>query len=63
MCRKHHFSLNFHLSATSAAIDAGENHGAPSIDLDGLSRPQNGTVDIGDYEYLPIQDCTHDSWV
>lgn len=42
---------NFHLRATSPAIDAGTNAFAPADDLDGVARPVGETVDIGPYEY------------
>lgn len=50
---------NFHLQSTSVGIDDGENVDAPTTDLDGVSRPQDGNsdgvadVDIGAYEYVP----------
>ena len=42
---------NFHLQATSPAINAGTNEFAPADDFDGVSRPVGDTVDIGPYEY------------
>ncbi len=42
---------NFHLRATSPAIDAGTNAFAPADDLDGNARPVGEKVDIGPYEY------------
>ena len=49
---------DFHLQATSPAIDAGTNDFAPEDDLDGVARPVGATVDIGPYEYggAPVQD-------
>ena len=44
-------SRDFHLQATSPAIDAGTNAFAPADDLDGVTRPVGVTVDIGPYEY------------
>lgn len=41
---------DFHLQASSLAIDAGTSIGAPSTDLDGLARPE-GHIDIGAYEF------------
>ncbi|MBL8799702.1 MAG: putative Ig domain-containing protein [Planctomycetia bacterium] len=38
------------LLAGSAALDAGDNTGAPATDARGIARPQQGTVDIGAYE-------------
>lgn len=45
-------SHNYHLAAYSPALDAGTSEGAPSVDLDGISRPQGEGYDIGAYEYL-----------
>ena len=42
---------NFHLRATSPAIDAGTNAFAPTDDFDGVARPIGGAVDIGPHEY------------
>ena len=42
---------DFHLQATSPAIDAGTNEFAPPDDFDGVARPIGDTVDIGPYEY------------
>ncbi|MFH1039467.1 MAG: choice-of-anchor Q domain-containing protein [PVC group bacterium] len=46
-------SYNYHLDPDSPSIDAGENQGAPSVDLDGRLRPNpsSSQVDIGCYEY------------
>jgi len=41
-----------HLTAYSPAIDAGTAEGAPTVDLDGISRPQGEGYDVGPYEYL-----------
>ncbi|MEM7030752.1 MAG: LamG-like jellyroll fold domain-containing protein, partial [Chloroflexota bacterium] len=41
---------DFRLLPGSAAIDAGTNINAPSTDIQGLSRPINGTVDAGAHE-------------
>ncbi len=43
---------DYHLSATSPALDAGTLTGAPTVDLDGISRPSGAGVDIGAYERL-----------
>jgi hypothetical protein len=45
-------SGDYHLTATSPAIDAGTNIGAPTTDIDGVSRPQGKGWDIGPYEYI-----------
>ena len=42
---------DFHLQATSPAIDAGTNAYAPDDDFDGAVRPAGDVVDIGPYEY------------
>lgn len=42
------------LLAGSPAIDAGTNVGCPATDQRGMTRPQNGTCDIGAYEVLDI---------
>jgi len=44
---------DFHLLATSALIDAGDNALAPQVDLEGTPRPQGTAVDIGCYEFVP----------
>lgn len=41
---------NFHLLPGSPAINNGQNSGAPATDIDGVPRPQGGSVDIGAYE-------------
>ena len=41
---------DYHLSATSLAIDAGTSQNAPSVDLDGKPRPSGNGYDIGAYE-------------
>jgi len=43
-------ALDFHLIASSAAIDGGTTTLAPSTDLDGISRPQGAGIDIGAFE-------------
>jgi len=43
---------DFHLQAGSPCINAGTITGAPSDDLDGITRPQLGGIDIGAYEYV-----------
>lgn len=41
----------FHLRFGSPCIDAGTSDGAPTIDLDGVARPQGDEVDIGAHEF------------
>ena len=43
---------DYHLSATSPALDAGTALRAPSRDLEGTARPSGGGIDIGAYERL-----------
>ena len=43
---------DFHLQAGSAAIGAGSSTAAPSVDFAGVVRPQNGSYDIGAYEFV-----------
>lgn len=38
---------DFHLSATSPAIDAGTSAGAPAVDFEGTARPSGNGIDIG----------------
>ncbi len=47
---------NFHLTAASPAISAGNPlaAGIPATDLDGLPRIVNGTISLGVYEYEPV---------
>ena len=42
---------DYHLSATSPAIDAGTSTSAPATDLEGHARPHGAGVDIGALEY------------
>lgn len=42
---------NYHSQATSPAIDAGTNIGAPATDFDGKPRPKGKGYDIGPFEY------------
>jgi hypothetical protein len=43
---------NYHLRFGSPAMNRGTNVGAPSLDKDGIVRPQGGTVDMGAYEVI-----------
>ncbi len=50
-----------HLQPGSPATDSGTNTGCPGDDLDGVTRPQGGTCDIGSYEYdntAPVLDLS-----
>lgn len=50
--------------AGSPALDAGDNAGAPAADQRGISRPQNGVVDIGAYErFTGVASAGDDSYV
>lgn len=42
---------NYHLNETSPAIDAGSGVNAPTIDKEGITRPQGNGIDIGAYEF------------
>jgi len=44
---------DFHLAATSPAIDVGLFQGAPAFDIDGIARPQGSGPDLGAAEFLP----------
>jgi len=61
-------NLDLHLKAGSPAIDAGTSSGAPSVDFDGVSRPQGSGYDVGAYEYVtgnqaPVADAGDDQQV
>jgi uncharacterized repeat protein (TIGR02543 family) len=46
---------DYHLQANSPCIDTGTDFGAPSSDIDGMSRPKGAWYDMGAYEaYLPV---------
>jgi hypothetical protein len=42
---------DYHLSATSPAIDVGSSLGAPDLDLEGNGRPFGSAHDVGAYEF------------
>jgi hypothetical protein len=46
-------SDDFHLRSPSAAVNAGTTANAPPRDIEGVSRPAAGGVDIGAYEWSP----------
>jgi hypothetical protein len=46
---------DFHLQATSPAINAGATIGIVTTDFSGVSRPQGAEYDIGAHEYPGIQ--------
>ena len=50
---------DFHLKAASPCIDSGTSSGAPSIDIEGTSRPQGAGYDMGAYEYIVKQHQPH----
>jgi hypothetical protein len=47
-------SFDFHLEASSPAIDAGTAESAPRMDFEGKARPQGSKVDIGAYEFSAV---------
>src|SRR5206468_7099524 len=47
---------DFHLLATSPAVDAGTATNAPALDLDGAARPVGAGIDLGAYE-LQLLSC------
>jgi MYXO-CTERM domain-containing protein len=49
-------SDDYHLTSASPATNAGTDAEAPSLDLDGTTRPRDGAFDIGAYEYCE-RDC------
>lgn len=49
---------DLHLKLGSIAIDAGTSTNAPSVDYDGLSRPQGKGYDIGAYEFSLLPSYT-----
>jgi len=58
---------DFHLTASSPAIDAGSSQDAPSSDFEGNPRPQGAGYDLGAYEFLPgdpitFTDVPRDHW-
>jgi len=46
---------NVRLLAGSPCIDSGTSVGAPSVDIDGISRPQGSGYDMGAYEYFAVE--------
>ena len=44
---------DYRLTGDSPAVDAGRRTDAPTTDLDGVTRPQCGEIDIGAYEWVP----------
>src|SRR6185312_3760489 len=61
---------DYHLSATSPAIDAGTMNQAPTYDLEGRARPARATIDIGAYElpavlasFVGADNATQGNWV
>ena len=44
---------DYHLKSSSPCIDVGTSVGAPSFDIEGMSRPQGNGYDMGAYEFNP----------
>ncbi len=56
------FQVNdYRIGSGSPCKDTGNNVGAADHDLQGVARPQNGTVDMGAYEYIAPVSVTVDS--
>lgn len=61
---------DYHLLATSSAVDVGSALGAPALDRDGVTRPQGLGWDLGAYEFadqvtlaaMPANQALHLSW-
>lgn len=49
---------DYRLNSTSPAIDKGSPTNAPTLDLNGIARPQGGAVDIGAYEWTTASTST-----
>ena len=61
---------DYHLSATSPAINAGTMTSAPATDLEGRARPARTTIDVGAYElpavlasFVKQDDTTQGNWI
>ncbi len=63
-------SGDYHLSASSPAIDAGTMTAAPAADLEGRARPARNGIDVGAYElpavlasFIKADDTTQGNWI
>ena len=52
---------DYHLIASSPAIDAGSGDDAPNIDKDGIARPQGNDFDIGCYEFTNASEINEEN--
>ncbi len=54
--------FDFHSKSGSPLIDVGSSTLAPTIDLDGVARPQGGGFDIGAYEFVSVGNAHGGTW-
>lgn len=54
-------NMDFHLLSTSVLVDAADDSVAPNTDIEGVSRPQGTSSDIGCYEFETNTSATQDN--